>query len=332
MVDVARLAGVSVATVSGVLGRNPNLSVTDDTRRRILDAARRTNYVYKRKRPNRNGETAASPVLVLARYGLDNPMAHDIIGGIEQTLVDVNGRMLFSVLDHEHADQFLQSFPELAGIGGAIFLSRINDVVADALKAHDIPFVLVGSSLKVPDVDMVYSDPVDYADRAAEYLVSLGHRRVCSLFSYPHYGYEITGSRFEQQVERLTGEKPLSIRYDNGNSPAAALEKVVSATLPPTAVFGNLYDVSPTLLTGPRTIPDDLSVLTMDTPGMVADRPLSFIGADNAELGREGVKILLQRIETPDRPVRHTLFPVQLHDHGSCRAIRQTGSKPKETA
>ncbi len=319
MSDVAELAGVSVATVSGVLAQNPSFSVADETRRRVLAVARELKYVYAKKKGEH--EATALPILVLARYGLDNPMAREIIAGIEQELRTVGGRMLFSVLDHGQAADFLAHFPDLPAIRGAIFLSRINAVVAETLAERGIPYILVGSSVKYPDVDMIYSDPVDYADRAAEYLVALGHRRICTFFSRPYYTFEVVGARFEREIERLTGEKPLAVVYDEGESATTALERALTARPRPSAIFGNLYDVSPTLLAGPLAIPDELSVLTMDTPGMVGDRPLSYIGADNVELGREGVGMLLQRLANPERPVRHTLFPVRLHERGSCRSV-----------
>ena len=51
--DIAKVANVSISTVSRVLNYDPNLSVTEETKRKIFEAAETLNYTkYKTKNKN----------------------------------------------------------------------------------------------------------------------------------------------------------------------------------------------------------------------------------------------------------------------------------------
>ncbi|RTK40059.1 LacI family DNA-binding transcriptional regulator, partial [Enterococcus faecalis] len=55
--DIAEQVGVSSATVSRVLNYDPNLSVTEETKRKIFEAAETLNYTkYKTKNKNKQRE------------------------------------------------------------------------------------------------------------------------------------------------------------------------------------------------------------------------------------------------------------------------------------
>ncbi len=61
--DVARLAGVSQTTVSMVLGGKMRISVSDETRKRVMDAARELNYIPPERERKKMHKCARSPSL-----------------------------------------------------------------------------------------------------------------------------------------------------------------------------------------------------------------------------------------------------------------------------
>ena len=86
--DVARLAGVSQTTVSFVMNNTPGVSLSDETRRRVIEAARELQYI-----PNsfaKGLKTSQSRLLGVFLPSMDNPFYPMLMKYIEKYTVGLS--------------------------------------------------------------------------------------------------------------------------------------------------------------------------------------------------------------------------------------------------
>ena len=83
--DVAKEAGVSISVVSYVLNNNPNVSISKETREKVLDAAKRLNYT-----PNRIAQsmrTKKSMIIGLATFwDISDSVFTDVLKGVDEVV------------------------------------------------------------------------------------------------------------------------------------------------------------------------------------------------------------------------------------------------------
>lgn len=169
--DVARLAGVSQATVSRALRDDPR--VTAATKGRIRDAVKALGYV--RNELGRGLSTRATHRIALV-VELDNILYQQLIGPIHDELLDRGYRM---VVLAERADGGLAERLLDRSVDGAILMTtRLTSALPTELRARELPFVFlnrVGGIVAEPGVT---ADNVGGSRAVAELFVSLGHARI----------------------------------------------------------------------------------------------------------------------------------------------------------
>lgn len=173
MRDVARHAGVSVATVSRVL--NGSGPVGDATRERILDAAGALRYV-----PNgtaRNLTTSVTETVGVLLPNLYGEFYSEVIRGVEGA---VRARRYHTLLSsvHDGLEELVAALRTLVGrVDGLVVMSP--DIEADVLEANlppGLPVVLLGA--EVPGHAAVTIDNEAGAAAMVRHLAGLGHRRI----------------------------------------------------------------------------------------------------------------------------------------------------------
>lgn len=312
MADVAKLAGVSHQTVSRVLNDHPN--VRPQTREDVLAAIRELGY-----RPN-----AAARTLVTGRTCTLGVITFDttlygpasMLYGVERAAhpgysVSIASLSAFERRSmREAVDRFLGQ-----GVEGIIVIaSEMPALEALAGLTTDVPLVAVGCGTRAP-LDSVAIDNMDGAFRATRYLLDLGHETV-------HYvgGPDSTLDALERaegwaralreagtpEPEILSGDWSARTGYEIGHRLAAMPEV--------TAVFSANDQMALGLLRAlgehGRAVPSDVSVVGFDDIPESAYflPPLTTVRQDFGELGRQALRLLVDRIA--GRPVPGTRLPV----------------------
>ena len=312
MADVAKLAGVSHQTVSRVLNDHPN--VRPQTREDVLAAIRELGY-----RPN-----AAARTLVTGRTCTLGVITFDttlygpasMLYGVERAAhpgysVSIASLSAFERRSmREAVDRFLGQ-----GVEGIIVIaSEMPALEALGGLTTDVPLVAVGCGTRAP-LDSVAIDNMDGAFRATRYLLDLGHETV-------HYvgGPDSTLDALERaegwaralreagtpEPEILSGDWSARSGYEIGHRLAAMPEV--------TAVFSANDQMALGLLRAlgehGRAVPSDVSVVGFDDIPESAYflPPLTTVRQDFGELGRQALRLLVDRIA--GRPVPGTRLPV----------------------
>ena len=177
--DLARMAGVSVATISRVL--NNQQGVSEKTRTRIKQLIEETNFKPSEKARNCFRGDTKTIGLVIPRpdeYVFSNPFYLDILRGAVEASSKVKYNLL---LVTSEKDSFTFLFHEQHVDGVIIISYPKNDYVIMKLIEEELPFVLLSSLISNQPFNQIDIDDFAAAKKVIEYLISLGHKKILFL-------------------------------------------------------------------------------------------------------------------------------------------------------
>ncbi|WP_089100938.1 LacI family DNA-binding transcriptional regulator [Streptomyces hyaluromycini] len=344
MADVARSAGVSVATVSHVL--NETRPVLPHTRQAVLDAVERLGYT-----PNtlaRSLVTSRTRSIGLAVSAISNPYFTEILQGVEAAALEHGYSLLIADPhdDPEHERKVVQLLHERRVDGLIVAPSADPRALLGYLARHAVPTVLLdrvidGRADTAPTFDQVCAENTEPMTRLVTHLAGLGHRRIGLVAGLP--GLSTTGERITgyRQGLALAGLAPDDNLIVPGNSESAGAEQATAALLslaaPPTALVtaNNAMTIGAlrTLRAQGLSVPDDIALCCFDDfawADLFSPR-LTAIAQPSRELGAEAVRVLLERLASPGRPARTVRLPCTFVHRTSCGCREEDGEAPGAT-
>lgn len=262
--DVARLAGVSVAVVSYVLGGSAK-SVAPETRERVLRAVEQLGY-----RPNavaRALSRGTADLIGLVVHNQSNPYFAELVLEIDRA-AHGHGKTLIVSGSHSRrsteADlRTLTAFP----LDGVIIADHLQPAEAETLDRSGLPVVLVNQFEPVRGWPSLGSDYVGGARAATEHLVSLGHRRIAFVGTGTGLDPRRRGWEMALADAGLRPGPALVADYTlaDGSRAGRTLAREHSDV---TAVFGSSDQIAMGILHGLHVegvrVPDDVSVVGFD--------------------------------------------------------------------
>ncbi|MET7983351.1 MULTISPECIES: LacI family DNA-binding transcriptional regulator [unclassified Streptomyces] len=331
MADVARRAGVSIATVSHVLnGTRPVLPVT---RQAVRDAIDELGYT-----PNtlaRSLVTSRTRSIGLAVSAIDNPYFTEILQGVEAAALEQGYGLLIADPhdDPGHERKVVQLLHERRVDGMIIAPSPAPDALLSYLGQHDVPTVFLDRLIDAPAGSGFRHDQVCAENTApmaslVTHLAERGHRRIGLVAGLP--GLSTT-------AERITGYRHglahAGLPYDerlvaHGDSRAGTAEeathRLLSLGAPPSALVtaNNAMTVGALRALRDRglSVPDDLALCCFDDfswADLFTPR-LTVIAQPSKEIGATAVRLLLERLASPHRESRTVRLPSAFVHRTSC--------------
>ncbi len=313
--DVARLAGVSVATASRSL--NMSGGMKEVTRERVLNAARTLGYDLNNLRPRRPERPERVSFLYHRQhYTLSsNPFYSQVLHGVEEACRDEKIALSLSSIGA------VDDIPELIGRQGAeglVCVGYFDPAHFRGVLRLGLPTVIVDHWY--PGLSCVNSDNFGGAYLATEHLIQLGRRRIAFVSGQPTH-YSITQRAQGYRHALLSYGLPLRPELEVARDPVdaeegaqAAVRHLLSLPEPPDAVFAFNDATALQVLRACHAeglrVPEDLAVVGFDdlVGAAAAFPPLSTIRVDKEELGRRGLTTLLAR---PAEPTQ-VIVPVSL--------------------
>lgn len=270
--DVARAAGVSIATVSRALRGLPD--VADSTRERVLRAAAELNYVASPFAARlASGRTATVGVVVPF---VNRWFFAEVIATVESALRAAGfDLLLYNLGDAEGRSRFFQIMPMRKRVDAVLIVSLVlSDEEFAALEQLGCPVGLLG--LERTGFLSTRIDDADGAHRAVAHLLSLGHRRIALIG-----GDTDDPMRFTPPLHRQDGYRDAlreagiepdprmeSLGYFTIAGGAEAAERLLSAPDPPSALFAEsdemAYGALRTLRRAGLRVPEDVAVIGFD--------------------------------------------------------------------
>jgi LacI family transcriptional regulator len=325
-VDVARLAGVSRATVSYVLngvteGRVP---ISEETRLRVLDAIEKLGYEPDaRAQALRSGSTKTIALII---PDLQNPHFCEYANGIEEAARAAGYHLLLSstTMNDEYAVEIFRDLARRRFDGLIIassFILEAEEAQATLRQIRELGLPIVEMDENY-GVDSVSADYRDATREVMSYLFSLGHRRIGLIYGIG--GHELGQDRLQPYLESL---KAADIPVESGliaecgpsiEDGYQASLKVLKPKSRPTALItiNDLLAMSALRAAADLglRIPDDLSLVGYDNIPMsnyLVPR-LTTVTKDAPALGRKAFEVLLARIQNPDLPLQKVHSPARL--------------------
>lgn len=327
--DVARLAGVSRATVSYVINglARGNISISEKTRRRVLEAAEQLGYVPDATaRALRLGTTKALGLII---PDIRNPHFWETVDGAWREARASGYHLLLSSMDLS-AEYGREIFEELSHrrVDGLILMGSFIEQSDEAqkillrLRKQRLPIVEISDHLRDDHVDQVVSDYRSVTHEVMELLFSLGHRRIGLVYGVARS--DLALDRLEPYRECLEGfgiafDEHLVVQcgptIEDGYRATFAL---MNCDPPPTAIVAIndllAIGVMRALVDLGRSVPRDVSVVGFDDipQARYLVPRLTTATKDASLLGQKAVQLLLKRIAVPDRPYECVVLPARL--------------------
>ena len=299
--DIAKVANVSISTVSRVLNYDPNLSVTEETKRKIFEAAETLNYTkYKTKNknkqqeqltPNLSVQTAPQePSIAVVQWRSDDEELTDIYYmsirlGAEKRAEELG----YNILKVSQLEQH-----NLQGIDGILAIGKFTHEKIAFIGAEESENMYGFRRYKTPTTNA-------YLDIMQHY----------HLFNEDYFILKENGMLDVKTGEQLTEE---------------ALEKWGNDL--PTAILAYndafAIGVIHTLAAHGIKVPEEISVMGINdiSISQYVSPPLSSVHAFTEEMGETGINLLHKRIQMPSIP-RRVLLNTEL-------VVRQSTTSPRQ--
>lgn len=306
ILDVARAAGVSTATVSRALS-NPDL-LSDTTRALVLEAIQSTGYRVNQAARNLRMQRAGAVLVLVPNLG--KPFYSRILAGISDGFADSDYAVLIADTESRPlGDGELEGYFLDGRIDGVVSLDGGLDPAAlEACAKLGVGgrIVFLCEWVEGADFSVIRSDNTEGARLAIRHLHALGHTRIAHITG-PE-GNVLTTSRREGMMEErarlgLPAREEWIIRGDFSlQSGHRAAERILAMKERPTAVFCAADMVAFGLIAGLNkgglSVPQDISVIGFDDIDM-SDYyvpALTTIRQDRHRLGREAALALHRRL------------------------------------
>ncbi|PTN09537.1 LacI family DNA-binding transcriptional regulator [Mangrovibacterium marinum] len=328
MNEVAKRAGVSIATVSRVL--NNSESVNEETRMKILKAIKELKYQPSRVAKRLRSKSGAGNLLGVLIPDIQNPFYVDVLRGIEDVAYQNNYVIIMcNFSQDEKKEAMYLEILESEAIDGLIAApAHEEDQRVKKIVRNGLPVVCVDRGLKGMDVDVVWVNNQESAYQAVSFMIEKGYKRIAhigGLPTIPSSRLRLEGYRNAMQDHGLDLDENLIIQGDSSYASGMQVtEKLLSMTNPPDALFtgNNLITLGALEVINGRKlqIPKDIAVLGFDDMNWsnALNPPLTAVRQPAYEIGKRAGELLIQRIKDPKRPCIQMTLNSELKIRHSC--------------
>lgn len=312
--EIAKLAGVSPATVSRVLNEDETMSVAAATRARIIKVANQLNYRKVENLGQKTPKQFSKLTIALikthsSKRENDDPYFRLIQEGMDSEANTWNFRIETLKLGEFKLEQ-------LAQFGAVIIVGVLADESLAEIDAVNPNLIIVDNYFASSRYDLVHPDFAKRTDQVLSYLYEQNHRQIAFIGGESD-SVDLKG----QKVKRVTDVRTIAyenwmkihglsddIRVKTGNW---TMEFALTATHEllaensdqlPTAIISASDPMSIGIYRALQlkniTIPDEMSVFSFDDIEMTGymSPPLSTVHIDSLEIGRVAVRLAKERI------------------------------------
>lgn len=317
IVDVAKRAGTTTATVSRVINNSGYVSAARRTA--VEKAIRDLGYV-----PNANARmlvTNRSKTIGVVVGDLFNPYAIELANAVRAMAREAGYTMFVGTAADDPASELevIEAFhrQRVAGLVVASLPTPESDELLRRIVAHQLPLVLVGRKLDAAGVDSVSSNFERGGYLVTRHLIELGHKRIAFVGAdlgdadrvtrLRGYLQAMEESRLPVRSEYVVGTRPLgtgpSPRYSTQATGYHGAQQLLRLPTRPTAIFGRndytAFGVLQALRERHVEVPEDISVAGFDDVPLARQvvPGLTTVSQPTEQQGRLAAEFLLGRIE-----------------------------------
>lgn len=330
--DIARKAGVSVATVSKVM--NGYDDIGEATKAKVLQIIEENNY-----RPNANAQSLRTNKSFLVGLffkdhqdsGVKHPFFRGIISGLEEKLLENNYDMILFSANWEDQFSYLEKC-QFRNVDGAILMGMPKDdpKLTELLNAK-IPSVFIDLDMSAERASYIISDNEEGARKAVRHLAELGHQNIATI-----EGEEITvptqkrlaGYKAEMEAQNLEirDEWVIQGRFSVGGG-YQAMKEILALENKPTAIFCQGDEIAVGAMQAIKEaglkVPEDFSIVGFDDIeiSQYLNPALTTIRQKKEEMGIEAANMVIELINKPKEKLEPEVIDTELIVRNSTRKI-----------
>jgi len=329
--DIAKLAGVSKASVSLALSDHPRIS--EETKLKIRKIADEIGYAPAKNRGIVAKSVNRSIGILFFHSSVENSgeFFRDTIMGITDASyrLDYNAVLLRVPEQRNEPSEGVVQLLRRSGVDGAIVISPSPDVYGlEEVLESGFPLVFIGKR-SIPGIEphFVASDNHGGGKSATQYLIDLGHREIGIAIPPKDVIFPWEEDRIDGYFSALrqadipirdelifTVASPFSPQDAGWNAFGRSRMTALFAITPHTGL-----SVMQRLHQSNKTIPRDLSLIVFDNFAYSIEQPpITVMKQDMEALGKQAVKLLAEIMDHPDSAPKQLLLPTQLVANASC--------------
>lgn len=322
MVDIARMSGVSIATVSRVLNKNGRYSA--ETEKKVMAVVEKYNYAIN---PNAQGlRTNRTKTIGIIIPDITNEYFSHIVRSVESSVIPL-GYNVFVCDSDENTDYETHHISSLQskGVEGIIYISARKSV-DEISKEFTVPVVYID---RRPGVEFNYvsSDNENGGFLATEELIKKGCRKIVLIHDINTYS---TVNKRTQGY--LRAHKQYGVEIDNERMVPcrvsfADARKTVKKLVKDGLRFDGVFCTTDTMALGAlkalkesgKRVPEDVKIVGFDgiTHTQISDPPITTVVQDTEQLGKRSVEVLMDLINNNASKIHEYIIPVSLSVRGS---------------
>lgn len=325
--DVAREAGVSIATVSKVIN---NQKVGKKSKEKVLKVMKELNYKPSILASALTGKRTSTIGFLLP--DLANPFVAEMARRVEDRAHERGFNLVICSTDFDPEKEALYvSLLKQKSVDGFILAGSFNnvEVLRELLEEH-IPVVLLSESYPSLSVNSVKVDDFMGGYEVASHLISLGHDKIAVIAEDANSSRErIRGYKQALQDKGLDFYEDMIVISDSSSEDAERIAgELLDAPDPPTAIFAANDKLAISILHAARerklSIPDHLSVVGYDNTllSRSTDPPLTSVAQPIQEMCSQVVDFLIEEIVGKSKTKQRIVMVPQLiirKSTGVCR-------------
>lgn len=326
--DVARLAGVSPATVSRILNKQMDYNTPRETREKVLRAVMELNYkpLVKGNAAIKSGQSMAGIsigcLLTATKGKYSDPYYLDILSGIESEMERLGATVTFVQTEYNLENPVILNRLRDSGLDGLVLMRSLEKEPFDLLRS--VVSHIVGIDTEHTPIDNIEYDHPRVSKMAVEYLYSRGHRQIGFIGSGTGAS-PMTRSRRYRGYREAMDDFGLEIRpewvLDCGWDDKQCM-KLIEKAFRTCGLPDALYISSGLMaMAGLRAlyqlgirVPDEVAVIGMSNIEMsqYANPPLTTVNVPTFEMGITAARVLMDRIKGDTSLPKRIILPSEL--------------------
>ena len=324
--DIAERAGVSVATVSRVLNCDETLTVQEEKKKKVFEAAEQLEYQMKKKKKRKRKLKLGLICSYSPEEELEDPFYLAVRIAIEKEIEDKGFKRIPLYIEDGMA--------QFSAVDGIICLGTFSRTTVRKIDSMQKPHIYVDAVGNRNTGDSIITDLGDSVQCLMEYLWSQGHRQIGFIGGRELYsdGREILDARLPA-YRRFLKEKGtlcesfIKIGGYTSKHGYRLMKELLEEEKRPTAIFaandslavGCYRAIQETGL----QIPEDISVIGFNDISMAKylAPPLTTVHVHMNFLGRQAVKMLAERVQLEREVNMHVSVSTELVIRKSVRKI-----------
>jgi len=323
MIDIAKTANVSIATVGRVIHNNGY--VAEDKRKEIEQIIKDTRYI-----PNKMAQAlkySRSKLIGHMTLFSQNMLYEQISSAVDKAASNQGYHVMTLASNYNQGEEAKQIDELIAQrVEGLIITSNvmINRELITKLVDNKIPVVMIERAINMPNVDCILVDDMEGVYGAVTHILEKGHRRIGFIGRNPEH--EVEFNRYKGYCKAINDygipTLPEFIQLVPDYSILLghqATEALMEEANPPTAIFttSDIYacGVMQCLYEKNIRVPDDISIVGYDnTLAAMLSPAISSVGLPYQEIGDWAIKLLQARMENEKEPAQSVMINTRFID------------------